>query len=574
MKRSPKLDVRADHLKVVSDILRKLVPAQDVWAFGSRVKGTAKKFSDLDLAIISEKPLSLEISASLSDSFSECDLPYKVDVVDWATTSESFRKIIEQNKVVIQKGEGSPLVTAPQGGASTTPLSGGDPRHAPERKTVKLGQACLKIGSGATPRGGKDAYKGGDTALIRSQNIYNHGFTPNGLVYIDDSQAEELRNVVIKEGDVLLNITGDSVARCCQVPSSVLPARVNQHVAIIRTNPEILDSKYLRYVMVSSAFQNHLLALASAGATRDALTKSMIEVLEVDWIPIREQKAIANILGNLDDKIENNRCMNETLEAMARALFKDWFVDFGPVRAKMEGREPPGLSAEVAGLFPESLVDSVLGEIPDGWAATTLQHLTSKIGSGSTPRGGKDVYKTEGIAFIRSQNVYDSQFIWDGLAWIDSVQAKSLENVSVQQGDVLLNITGASILRTCVVEPSVLPARVNQHVAIIRANPEIPNHFLHQHLLLGKTKEYLLGMNAGASREAVTKSHIESVPIVKPNSTVLEEFRSATDPWFRRIENNTVQNRSLSSIRDLLLPKLLSGDVRVYEAENLVGAIP
>lgn len=99
------LDITADQLQIVSDILRKHIPALDVWAFGSRVKGTAKKFSDLDLAIISDKPLSLEIGASLSDHFSECNLPYKVDVVDWATTSEPFREIIKQNKVVIQKGE-------------------------------------------------------------------------------------------------------------------------------------------------------------------------------------------------------------------------------------------------------------------------------------------------------------------------------------------------------------------------------------------------------------------------------------------------------------------------------------
>jgi type I restriction enzyme, S subunit len=101
------LDISPDHLQIVTDILRKHIPALEVWAFGSRVKGEAKKFSDLDLAIISDKPLSLEIGASHSDHFSECNLPYKVDVVDWAKTSESFRKIIEQNKVVIQKGEGS-----------------------------------------------------------------------------------------------------------------------------------------------------------------------------------------------------------------------------------------------------------------------------------------------------------------------------------------------------------------------------------------------------------------------------------------------------------------------------------
>lgn len=129
--------------------------------------------------------------------------------------------------------------------------------------TVQLGDLCTKIGSGATPRGGKEAYKGGATTLIRSQNIYNDGFHGEGLVLIDDKQAAELDNVVVHSNDVLLNITGDSVARCCQVPEHVLPARVNQHVAIIRPRTAELDPRYLRYVLLSPKFQARLLVMLS-----------------------------------------------------------------------------------------------------------------------------------------------------------------------------------------------------------------------------------------------------------------------------------------------------------------------
>ncbi len=160
-------------------------------------------------------------------------------------------------------------------------------------ETIQLRDVCLKIGSGATPRGGKEAYKGGATSLIRSQNIYNEGFHRDGLVYIDDDQSAELRNVEVRPNDVLLNITGDSVARCCQVAADVLPARVNQHVAIIRPEPKSLDARFLRYVLVSHEYQSRLLALASAGATRPALTKSMIEELDIPSPPLAEQKAIA-----------------------------------------------------------------------------------------------------------------------------------------------------------------------------------------------------------------------------------------------------------------------------------------
>jgi type I restriction enzyme, S subunit len=162
-------------------------------------------------------------------------------------------------------------------------------------ETVRLRDVCVKIGSGATPRGGKEAYKGGATSLIRSQNIYNDGFHRDGLVYIDDDQSTELRNVEVMPNDVLLNITGDSVARCCQVAADVLPARVNQHVAIIRPHPLSLDARFLRYVLVSHEYQSRLLALASAGATRPALTKAMIEELDIPSPSLTEQKKIAEV---------------------------------------------------------------------------------------------------------------------------------------------------------------------------------------------------------------------------------------------------------------------------------------
>jgi type I restriction enzyme S subunit len=432
--------------------------------------------------------------------------------------------------------------------------------------TVQLRDVCVKIGSGATPRGGKEAYKGGATSLIRSQNIYNEGFHRDGLVYIDDDQSAELRNVEVKPNDILLNITGDSVARCCQVAADVLPARVNQHVAIIRPQPESLDARFLRYVLVSHEYQLRLLALASAGATRPALTKSMIEELDIPSPPLAEQKAIAGVLGALDDKIELNRRMNATLEAMARALFQSWFVDFDPVRAKLDGRTPVGMDAATAALFPDSFQDSELGPIPFGWELSKLKDLTSKIGSGATPRGGSDVYVDEGPALIRSQNVYDHEFHWAGLARLTDKSASELKNVEVMNDDVLLNITGDSILRTCVVDPAVLPARVNQHVSIIRAIKGIPPRYLHLYLVQDSMKSVLIGMSAGATRHAITKGHLESTDVLKPSAQVLAAFEKLTLPWFEQIDANRTQSRTLASLRDTLLPKLLSGELSVAGA--------
>ncbi len=217
--------------------------------------------------------------------------------------------------------------------------------------TRKLGELCSKIGSGATPRGGSKVYLDfGEVSLIRSQNVRNDRFDQNGLVYIERRHAKQLDSVEVAYGDVLLNITGDSVARCCQVDASILPARVNQHVAIVRPLAEQLDASFLRYFLISPEMQNHMLAWAGSGGTRNALTKGMIEEFSVPVPPLPEQKAIAHVLGSLDDKIELNRQMNATLEAMAQALFKSWFIDFDPVleNAILAGNPVPDEFAERA----------------------------------------------------------------------------------------------------------------------------------------------------------------------------------------------------------------------------------
>jgi type I restriction enzyme S subunit len=330
------------------------------------------------------------------------------------------------------------------------------------------------------------------------------------------------------------------------------------------------DPRFVSYLLRSLDFSAY-----SDKAAVPGLNRNDLHTKEVSLAPLWAQRAIAHILGTLDDKIELNRRRNQTLEAMARALFKDWFVDFGPVRAKMEGRwKPgqsiPGLPTHIYDLFPDQLVESELGEIPEGWRYQTLAQLTDKVGSGATPRGGSKVYIDEGVALIRSQNVYDSLFVWDGLVRISDEAAEQLKGVTVQQEDVLLNITGASILRTCIVEASVLPARVNQHVAIIRTKPGVPPRFVHMHLLRPDIKNYMLGLNAGASREAITKGHIESLPLLTPSSELLEAFRSETDPLFQRGKCISQEIRWLGELRDTLLPKLLSGELRIKDAKRFM----
>ncbi|MFM7008350.1 MAG: restriction endonuclease subunit S [Betaproteobacteria bacterium] len=453
---------------------------------------------------------------------------------------------------------------------------------ANEWQQIQLGKVCLKIGSGATPRGGKDAYRGGNTALIRSQNIYNDRFTHEGLAYINDSQAHELRNVVVEKNDVLLNITGDSVARCCQVDPDVLPARVNQHVAIIRTQPDVLDSRFLRYVLVSPSMQDHLLALASAGATRNALTKAMIESLGFQAPRIEEQRAIAHILGTLDDKIELNRRANETLESMAHVMFKSWFVNFEPVRAKLEnrwqrGQSLPGLPAHLYDLFPERLVDSELGEVPEGWKHIPFGSLLESTIGGDW---GKDIPEddhSEVVSIIRGTDFPDVSSGGIGKVPTRYTTAKKLASRQLQVGDIVLEISGGSPTqptgRSIYISAATLERFSNAVVCASFCRRFQPKStelgvlaFMHLQNLYaaGGTWEYQ-NQSTGIANFQTTR-FLESEMVAMPSAALLGVFVVHAQSLLEKMSNN--ENLELIKLRDSLLPKLISGELRLVDVER------
>jgi type I restriction enzyme S subunit len=372
--------------------------------------------------------------------------------------------------------------------------------------------------------------------------------------------AEWTRKAKPQHHDVVLS------RRCNPGETAYVPAglecALGQNLVLLRADGKKLYPPFLRWLVRGTDWWEQVGTFINVGAVFDSLKCADIPNFSMPLPPLAEQKAIAAVLGALDDKIELNRRMNAKLEEMARALFQSWFVDFDPVRAKLDGRQPAGLDPATAALFPDSFQDSEAGNFPKGWEVAKLKELTSKIGSGATPRGGSEVYVDEGPALIRSQNVYDYEFRWPGLARLTDKSAEELKNVKVMKNDVLLNITGDSILRTCVVDPAALPARVNQHVAIIRAINDIPAHYLHLFLVQESIKSFLVGMSAGATRHAITKGHLESIDVLKPSDLVLKAFEQRTTPWFAQIDANRSQSRTLATLRDTLLPKLLSGELR------------
>ena len=440
---------------------------------------------------------------------------------------------------------------------------------------MKLSDCCLKIGSGATPRGGKESYlEEGPFSLIRSQNIHNNLFVRAGLAFISDLQAKQLQNVDVKPDDVLLNITGDSVARVCQVPKDVLPARVNQHVAIIRPNPTKLIHKYLHYFLVNPKMQIHMLNLASAGATRNALTKGMIESFDVPLTSITDQKAIASVLGTLDEKIENNRRMNETLEEMARAIFKSWFVDFDPVHAKAAGNAPAHMDADTAALFPNSFGDDGL---PKGWQIKQIEEVAEQVAMGPFGSNIKvSTFVDTGIPIISGKHLNEILLEDKGYNFITEEHANTLLRSNVYREDIVFTHAGNVGQVSIIPETSKYERYVlSQRGFYLRCDKSQVSskylvHFfkshLGQHLLLANVS------STGVPSIARPSSYLKSIKFCLPSMPVLNAFDELAISLHLKVSTNKNENKTLAELRDTLLPKLMSGEIRVKDAEQEVEA--
>ena len=419
--------------------------------------------------------------------------------------------------------------------------------------SLRLGEVCNKIGSGATPRGGKEVYlRNGPCALIRSQNVHNDCFRHDGLVFISEKQAAQLENVEVHSDDVLLNITGDSVARACQVAPDILPARVNQHVAIIRPDPTKLSPQFLMYFLVCPEVQAMLLSWAGSGGTRNALTKGMIESFDVRApTDVNEQRAIAHILGTLDDKIELNRRMNDTLEAMARALFKSWFVDFDPVRAKMEGRDP-ALPKHIADLFPDLFVDSELGEIPEGWEVKTLRECMN-LTMGQSPPGSTYNEHGEGVPFFQGRSDF-------GFRYPENRKFCTAPTRIAQPGDTLVSV------RAPVGDINMAWEKccIGRGVAALRhKSGSVSFSYYFTWTIQAVLREY---EHTGTVFGAINKSQFEAFRVIEPDFNIVDAFDSCARPLDARVRSNIAESRTLAALRDALLPKLISGELRVNDA--------
>ncbi len=307
----------------------------------------------------------------------------------------------------------------------------------------------------------------------------------------------------------------------------------------------------------------------SSGSTFGELAGSTLKRIEIAIPPLPEQRRIAHILGTLDDKIELNRRMNETLEDMARVVFKDWFVDFGPVRAKMEGRDAY-LPEEVWGLFPDRLVESELGEVPEGWGVVPLPEIVD-FREGPGIRHWQYTNSDEGTRFINIRCIQDGDLMLDTANRVHDEEANGkYSHFHLREWDIVLSASG-TLGRSAVVRKTHLPLLLN--TSVIRFRPiEGATSFAYLRGYLGS--EIFLDeqrtLASGSVQKNFGPTHLKQMKAWLPPNECVGAFEAVAGPLLRRVAENMARSDALRELRDSLLPELVSGKVKTQDADKAV----
>lgn len=420
-----------------------------------------------------------------------------------------------------------------------------------------LSELCLKIGSGATPRGGSNVYVNHGARFIRSQNVYDLRFESAGLAHLDDGAAEQLRGVAVKSGDVLINITGDSVARACLSPEDGHEARVSQHVAILRPDPARVVARFLVYWLVSPRVKAHLLSLASAGATRKALTKEMLSALRLPVPSVGEQCRIASVLRALEDKIDSNRRLAALLEETAATVFRAQFVDF-------------------VGL--DEFEDTETGRVPRGWCSVAVADIVQKTIGGVW---GEDAPSAKTPVAVRCLRGIDVHVLSEGQIPdppIRYVSTSQLEKRRLHHGDILVEGSGSFCGRSGFFAPAWQALYVEELTYSNFCKRLRPTVGIGQAALawLALNAAYESGQTAtfrtgSAFPNLDVDGLAQAVRLALPPENRTGDFMSL----FELAYDSALRKESsvLCKVRDALLPKLISGQIRVHDTADPEEAI-
>jgi type I restriction enzyme S subunit len=394
------------------------------------------------------------------------------------------------------------------------------------------------------------------------------GFKEDGKpVYAPLSSIGNDRRYELDEGDIVIAMTDmkDRVAilgNCARIPSSNR-FLLNQRVGRIRSkNNKVANQHFLYYYMNSPSQVHQLRSMANRGVQVNLTTASIIESL-VFLPPIQNQEAIAHILGTLDDKIELNRKTNESLEAIAKALFKSWFVDFDPVRAKAEGR-PTGLPAEISDLFPDSFEDSELGEIPSGWRVGEIQDIAEL-----NPETWGSRNQPLSVRYLDLSNVKHGKI--DSIEEYQWEDAPSRARRILKTGDTVLGTVRPGNGSYCLIGEDGITGSTG--FAVLRPKNKNDSAFVYLGSCSKENIDRLGHLADGGAYPAVRPELVAQTPVIIAARDLLDCFSGSVSPLFAAAEERKRSSKLLCQARDALLPKLISGEIRIPDAEKMLEEV-
>ena len=517
------IDITDEERRIVLALLEQYLPGTAVWAYGSRVKWTSRLQSDLDLVVFS-RPAQRDRVGALREAFDESNLSFRVDLFVWDEVPDRFRQQIQTEHVVVAPGFGG--MTDENCQRMNGPTS---PRC--KSKLSEVAQLLM----GQSPPGSTYNECGNGLPFFQGVKDFNYRH-PTPRVFCSAPTR------IAQSHDILFSVR----APIGRVNVADRECSIGRGLSIIR--PRIpSDARYLEFALRN--LESEWDVLESAGSVFGNATKRDLQNLPLPWPRDEyERSAIAHILGTLDDKIELNRRMNETLEAMARTLFKSWFVDFDPVRAKMEGHDT-GLPKHIADLFPNRLIDSELGKIPEGWDVKPLAECTS-LTMGQSPPGSTYNINGEGLPFFQGRSDF-------GFRYPSNRRFCTAPTRIAQSEDTLVSV------RAPVGDINMAWDRccIGRGVAALRhKSGAISFTYYSTWTIQAALREY---EHTGTVFGAINKSQFEALRVIEPNRSVVDAFDSCARPLDARIKSNIRESRTLAALRDTLLAPMVSGEVRV-----------
>jgi type I restriction enzyme S subunit len=389
------------------------------------------------------------------------------------------------------------------------------------------------------------------------KNIGENRVDTTDIARITAEDAKRLSRYLVKPGDIVYSRRGD-VERRALIREEENGWLCGTGCLRVRFGKGIVDPLYASYYLGHPIVREWIVRHA-IGATMPNLNTSILSSLPFVVPPLDEQKAIAQILSSLDDKIELNQQMNHTLEAIARALFKSWFINFDPVRAKMDGRQPAGMDAETAALFPAEFEDSPLGKLPKGWKVGLMEDEFN-ITMGQSPPGSTYNEEFDGLPFYQGRRDFGFRY---PLVRVHCNAPTRFANV----GDTLISVRAPvgdinMASDKCCIGRGVAAAR---HKGGSRSYTYYTMQELNEHFACFEAEGTVFG--------SMSKKDFLSIPCIVPSKTIINAFEKLAFSLDQHIENQEQQTLTLTSIRDTLLPKLLSGEIRLKDAEKVLEEV-